>query len=659
MKKIISTSGIFLICFFVFFSTASFAQEESSPEGSKSTISISGEIGAYGELYNISNIPNRRPNSTGRLFLRPTLDILGLLQIPFEIFLSTEGSSARQNLNQFGINPKWDWGSAHLGDFNEDFSKFTLNGIKIRGGGLNINPGIFRFSTAAGFTNKAVNGGAQNGAYDRFLLAAKLGVGKEDETNFNLIILKAKDKVSSIDQDKKSITVLEPNGDDNWPIGSLQTIRWTSVNVAGAVTIEISRDGGTTFEQVQTDVPNTGFYDWSVTGPVTFQALIKITDAEDASVSDISDYIFSIGTGSEFIYKKGNRTTDVSNPNSVTPQENLVIGISGKVKFYESTVVLDYEADGSLYSRDLRASELDPDSAIFPEFFLKIFTPRVGSDYDFAFNTALNLNLKSYSGKIGYKRVGPGYNSLGLSYLLNDHQEIIFNNTFRISKFALMLGYINLTDNLNNQKLFTTSRNIYTAGISGSISEKWNTSLMLNLLDMGNDSNADSTKTDFNNIVVSTTQSFLVGQKTLFRTISFTYVFQASGNKSYQLTKNTTQTHTINAGVNLFFNENLNSTVSAGLVNSTVFDTLKNTTTNFSLVLQHSAFERKLNPSLNLSAAFGENTDSYRSGLTASYNLTNSDTFTIALWFTRFNGAAESGQSFSEILSGFNYSHRF
>lgn len=659
MNKIISASGIFLVSSFAFFSTASFAQEEGSSSQNKSPVTISGEIGAYGELYNISNIPNRRPNSTGRLFLRPTIDILGLLQIPFEILLSTEGSSARQNLNQFGINPKWDWGSAHLGDFNEDFSKFTLNGIKIRGGGLNINPGIFRFSTAAGFTNKAVNGGAQNGAYDRFLLAAKIGVGKEDETNFNLIVLKAKDKVSSIDQDKKSITVLEPNGDDNWPIGSLQTIRWTTVNVAGAVTIEISRDGGTTFEQIQTNVPNTGFYDWSVTGPVTFQALIKMTDEEDASVFDISDYIFSIGTGSEFLYKKGNRTTDVSNPNSVTPQENLVMGFSGKAKFLESKLVFDYEAGGSLYSRDLRASKLDLDSTDFPKFFSKFFKPRVGSNYDYAMNTTLGLNLKSYSGKIGYKRIGPGYNSLGLSYLLNDQQEISLNNTFRISKFALLLGYINLTDNLNDQKLFTTSRNIYTAGISGSISEKWNTSLMFNFLDMGNDSNADSTKTDFSNIVVSTTQSFLVGQKTLLRTISLTYVFQSSDNKSYQLTKNTTQTHTINAGVNLFFNENFNSTVSAGLVNSTVFDSLKNTITNLALVLQHSAFERKLNSSLNLSAAFGEDTDSFRSGLSASYNLTNADSFTLALWFTRFNGAAETRSSFSEVLSSLNYSHRF
>ncbi len=293
-----------LVCFL--FGSNIFAQTDSSySQQSKSPVTISGEIGAYGELYNISNSPNRRPNSTGRLFLRPTLDVLGLIQIPLEILVSTEGSSARQNMNQFGLNPRWDWGSAHIGDFNEDYSKFTLNGIKIRGGGVTINPGIFNFSTSVGYTNRAVSGGAQNGAFERFLLAAKIGVGKKEETNFNIILLKAKDKVSSINQNTQSITVLDPNGDDAWPIGSLQTIRWNSINVEGALLIEVSRDGGTTFEQIQTNVPNTGFYDWSVSGTVTFEALIRITSLENPEVSDVSDYLFSIGTGNDFTFKKG------------------------------------------------------------------------------------------------------------------------------------------------------------------------------------------------------------------------------------------------------------------------------------------------------------------------------------------------------------------
>jgi hypothetical protein len=53
-----------------------------------------------------------------------------IFQIPIEFLLSTEGSSARQNINQFGINPKWSWDSIHAGYFSEDYLQYTLSGIR-------------------------------------------------------------------------------------------------------------------------------------------------------------------------------------------------------------------------------------------------------------------------------------------------------------------------------------------------------------------------------------------------------------------------------------------------------------------------------------------------------------------------------------------------
>ncbi|GIV45866.1 MAG: hypothetical protein KatS3mg036_0684 [Ignavibacterium sp.] len=76
----------------------------------KKNFNITGEIGAYGELYSITGQQARRPKSSGRIYFRPTLELFGLLQIPFEFLISSEGSSARQNINQFGINPSWEWG---------------------------------------------------------------------------------------------------------------------------------------------------------------------------------------------------------------------------------------------------------------------------------------------------------------------------------------------------------------------------------------------------------------------------------------------------------------------------------------------------------------------------------------------------------------------
>jgi len=647
---------------FLIYKNILFAQTDTdsvTQQSNSNAVSISGEVGVYGELYNISNAPNRRPNSTGRIFLRPTLDLFGLFQIPFEFLISSEGTSARQNINQFGISPKWSWGSMHIDNFNEDFSQFTLNGIKIRGGGLNLNPGFVHLSTAVGFTNRSVFGGAQDGAFERFLLAAKLGFGDPEQTYVDVIFLKAKDKISSIDQNVKTITLLEPNGDEAYPIGTLQTIRWTSSKVFGAVKIEISRDGGATYELIQNNQPNLGNYDWIVSAPSTFQALIKISSLEDSTISDQSDFFFSIGTGSDFQFKPEKRSDEIINANAVTPQENLVLALAGKINILENKLSFEFEASGSVYSRDTRASELDLDSISVPKFISNIFTPRIGTNYDFAVNTLINLNLQSFSSRIGYKRIGPGYQSLGLSYMLNDQQEISLLNSIRISKYAFTLGYINQSDNLLNQKLFTTSRNIFTAGLSGSLTDFWNTSIMANILNMTNNSKNDSTKTDFGNFILSTTQSFLISQTSFVRSFMVTYVYQNSDNKSYHLKNNKTFVHTLNAGLNFLLNQNLNASLNGGVVNSKILDIIKITTTNFSVSIQHNGFERKLNTSVSFNSAFRQGNNSYRTGLNIGYSFTSDDTIILALWYSKFNGDGAARSDFNELMTNLSYSHRF
>ncbi|MDW8240713.1 MAG: hypothetical protein RMM98_13975, partial [Acidobacteriota bacterium] len=88
------------------------------------------------------------------------------------------------------------------------------------------------------------------------------------------------------------ITVQVPDGGEDWPIGSVQTIRWNSVNVTGNVKIELSRNGGSSYETLVASQPNTGSVSWQVTGPPTSHALIKISSVTTPSVSDTSNGVF-------------------------------------------------------------------------------------------------------------------------------------------------------------------------------------------------------------------------------------------------------------------------------------------------------------------------------------------------------------------------------
>jgi hypothetical protein len=166
----------------------------------KENVRLAGEVGVYGELYSMEGQPARRPSSTGRLFFRPSVTFFNSFSLNFDFLLSTEGSSARQDINQLGIHPTWGWGRAHAGDFSESFSPYTLSGILVRGSGISINPGIFRLSAVGGFTKRAVMGGAENGAYDRYLYGGKIGVGREEGSFFDLVFLRARDKGSSLRQ---------------------------------------------------------------------------------------------------------------------------------------------------------------------------------------------------------------------------------------------------------------------------------------------------------------------------------------------------------------------------------------------------------------------------------------------------------------------------
>ena len=91
-----------------------------------------------------------------------------------------------------------------------------------------------------------------------------------------------------------SITVTSPNGGEVWPIGSSQNIAWTSSGLTGNVKIEISRNGGTSWTVLSASTLNDGAHGWTVTGPATTQARLRVTSLTDPTVADVSDAIATI-----------------------------------------------------------------------------------------------------------------------------------------------------------------------------------------------------------------------------------------------------------------------------------------------------------------------------------------------------------------------------
>ena len=154
-------------------------------------LGVTGSLGTYGEVYNMQGRDARRDPTTGRLYFRPTVTALGLT-FPFEVVVSTEETRFRQSYNRLGIDPRWRWVTFHLGDFFPRMNYF-VSGVRVRGAGVDLRPGIFRFSAFRGRSQRAVVGES----YRRDMWAVQLGLGRENGNLFEVGILHAVDDTSA------------------------------------------------------------------------------------------------------------------------------------------------------------------------------------------------------------------------------------------------------------------------------------------------------------------------------------------------------------------------------------------------------------------------------------------------------------------------------
>ena len=90
------------------------------------------------------------------------------------------------------------------------------------------------------------------------------------------------------------ITVTSPNGGEKWAAGSTQGITWSAIGVTD-VKIEYTLNNGIAWNTIIASTPSTGFYTWTqLPNTPSTNCLIRISDALDGTLSDVSDNLFSI-----------------------------------------------------------------------------------------------------------------------------------------------------------------------------------------------------------------------------------------------------------------------------------------------------------------------------------------------------------------------------
>ena len=271
----------------------------------------------------------------------------------------------------------------------------------------------------------------------------------------------------------------------------------------------------------------------------------------------------------------------------------------------------------------------------------------------------MNLNISRFRLTTGFKWIGPGYTSLGTSYLINDQQQVNAQASYRFSRTSVNLNWARTNDNLLDQKQFTTVQYRYGGSVNTRFSDDWNSTFVANIVTRGNDSDNDTTSTEFNNLVLTTNQNLRFSESDLLERLSLSYSFQRSLNEVGVAPANETTNHTVNGRLALAFLENLSGNLNLGLISSRLSDSVSTATQTLGAGLRHEAFENRLNNRLTLTSSFREQAVSLRARVNSTYRLTDKDQITLSISLTRYQARRSTRSDFTEFTGSLRIAHRF
>ena len=401
-------------------------------------VTASGALNVSSELYRHSaGSADRRPGASWRVSMSPRLQLFNEIGMGTEVLLSSEGSEFRQNMDQVGLNPSWRWATVHAGDFSRDYSSYTLTGTRLRGFGVDLQPGRFLFSVQGGQAQRTVSAGSDGAAYKRSMLAASLGYGRAGRNRIALTMLKAKDDPNSLEQ---------------------KLVR----------------------------VDTTAILDTAlVADPLRF---------------------------------------------ATTPQENLVVGIETELTLFRNMLRFKGQGGASLFTRDLRSQTVS-DVNVGPLGGISSLQPlRLSTNADAAYEGELELRLSRFGLRGGYEKVGAGYTSLGLPYLINDRQGFhVGGNVMLFSNRLALQGDTRMqSNNLLGQKSARTDRSTSTLSAMATIRPTLSVATTVLLSGAASAKSDAAPGIDMRTTAVSSTitnRTSVMGRATA---LSVTYAFQNS-----------------------------------------------------------------------------------------------------------------------------------
>ncbi len=136
----------------------------------------------------------------------------------------------------------------------------------------------------------------------------------------------------------------------------------------------------------------------------------------------------------------------IINDPTIRPMENSIVSLVGKKKLSDKISISgDYAY--SAYTRDMTTPYVNEEDINIARRFFGLFQPRVGSTYNLALKTSLDLKVNIGDFSLIHERVEPGYKTLGALFFNDD-----FENWTVSSKMGMFQNKVMLSTNVGIQR---------------------------------------------------------------------------------------------------------------------------------------------------------------------------------------------------------------
>jgi len=166
------------------------------------------------------------------------------------------------------------------------------------------------------------------------------------------------------------IEVTNPNGGEEWELGSSQNITWTSTNISGNVLISLFK-GGSFYMSINTNTSDDGSYSWTI--PSSYDEAdnykIRISYVSDENEYDESDDNFSLSADSQptltITSPNGGETWELGSSHSITWNSANLSGNYVGIQLYSSgsyvSSISSSTTDDGSYTWSISSSQTESD----------------------------------------------------------------------------------------------------------------------------------------------------------------------------------------------------------------------------------------------------------------------------------------------------------